>query len=170
MRYSIFYDLFDAEEYQNFIKSVVKLFRLSPEYNMWLQQCNRSTCAATGMNKFESGADIDVHHYGRTLWDWVEHIVEKLDENNVPFNTFFVLMILAEIHLQNCVSYVPLLHCVHKMLHNDYQSTVDIYPNIENNIFEGDWRKADAIIDHFISLYKNCYNSEEEELTDGAEK
>ena len=103
---AVFYELFDEEDFEQFVKSVVKLFRLSPEYGMWLSQCNRSTCAATGVNKYESNVDIEVHHYGKTIWDWVETIVDKFVEHGVPFNTFFVLMILADIHLP--VSYTHL--------------------------------------------------------------
>ncbi len=159
---SIFYELFDEEDFERFIKNVVKLFRLSNEYNMWLEQCNRSTCAATGLNKYESGADVEVHHYDKTLWDWVEVIVDKFIENNVCFNTFFVLMILSDIHFQNCVSYVPLTHCIHKMLHSDYNNTIKLYPSIEDGIYNGDIQKAYAIIDRYINLYKNFNNIEED--------
>ena len=162
MHSAIFYELFDEEDFERFIKNVVKLFRLSNEYNMWLEQCNRSTCAATGLNKYESGADVEVHHYGKTLWDWVEVIVDKFIENNVRFNTFFVLMILSDIHLQNCVSYVPLTHCIHKMLHSDYNNTIKLYPSIEDGIYGGNMQKAYAIIDRYINLYKNFNNIEED--------
>lgn len=162
MHSAIFYELFDEEDFERFIKNVVKLFRLSNEYNMWLEQCNRSTCAATGLNKYESGADVEVHHYGKTLWDWVEVIVDKFIENNVRFNTFFVLMVLSDIHLQNCVSYVPLTHCIHKMLHSDYNNTIKLYPSIEDGIYNGDMQKAYTIIDRYINLYKNFNNIEED--------
>jgi len=162
MHSAIFYELFDEEDFERFIKNVVKLFRLSNEYNMWLEQCNRSTCAATGLNKYESGADVEVHHYGKTLWDWVEVIVDKFIENNVRFNTFFVLMVLSDIHFQNCVSYVPLTHCIHKMLHSDYNNTIKLYPSIEDGIYNGDIQKAYAIIDRYINLYKNFNNIEED--------
>ena len=158
----LFYELFDEEEFESFIKNVVKLFRLSTEYNMWLNQCNRSTCAATGLNKYESGADVEFHHYGKTLWDWVEIIVDKFVENNVRFNTFYVLMILSDIHLQNCVPYVPLTHCIHKMLHTDYSNTIKLFPGIEDNAYEGDIQKAHMIIDKYINLYKKFINPEEE--------
>jgi len=158
----LFYELFDEEEFESFIKNVIKLFRLSTEYNMWLNQCNSSTCAATGLNKYESGADVEVHHYGKTLWDWVEIIVDKFVENNVRFNTFYVLMILSDIHLQNCVPYVPLTHCIHKMLHTDYSNTIKLYPSIEDGIYNGDIQKAYAIIDRYINLYKNFNNIEED--------
>ena len=160
---AIFYELFDEEDFEQFVKSVVKLFRLSPEYGMWLNQCNRSTCAATGVNKYESNVDIEVHHYGKTIWDWVETIVDKFVEHGVPFSTFFVLMILADIHLQNCVPYVQLMHCVHKMLHSSYSDTVKLYPNIEKNMFEGNVKKAYSIIDQYINLYKKYYTDVEEE-------
>ena len=162
MNNTLFYELFDEEEFESFIKNVIKLFRLSTEYNMWLNQCNRSTCAATGLNKYESGADVEVHHYGKTLWDWVEIIVDKFVENNVRFNTFYVLMILSDIHLQNCVPYVPLTHCIHKMLHTDYSNTIKLFPGIEDNAYEGDIQKAHMIIDKYINLYKKFIISEED--------
>ena len=71
-------------------------------------------------------------------------------------------MILSDIHLQNCVPYVPLTHCIHKMLHTDYSNMIKLFPSIEDNVYEGNIQKAYMIIDKYINLYKKFIISEED--------
>lgn len=94
--------LYDSLDYEIFIKSTLKIFRISPEYRLWLNNCNRNTCAATGLEKYGEGIEIEVHHYDLTLWQIVEHILYILIENepSVNVNVFYVCLILNEIHMQ----------------------------------------------------------------------
>ena len=59
----ICYELYDADEYRDFVKHVVKQFRGSPEYSMWLNSFNRNECAATGLTRDADGVPIEVHHF-----------------------------------------------------------------------------------------------------------
>lgn len=158
----IFYELYDAQEFDHFIRNVIKQFRNSIEYRKWLDRCDRNVCAATGLSKSDDNVEIEVHHYEKTTWDWASYIIDKLLEANVPFNSFFVSMILAEIHLQDCVSYVPLLHCIHKMIHDNYDNTLQLYPSIEAGVHPANMKKADEIISYYIDLYKKHFAKEEE--------
>lgn len=152
----IFYELFDAEEHHKFIKSVEKQFRGSPEYSLWLNSVvRRSRCSATGLSYDGDNVDIEVHHYQLTLYQWVELIIDRFIQNEVNVNSHFVSLILSDIHLSNCVSYIPLMHCIHKMIHNTSMDDIVLkYPSITENIFPGDVKRAYEIIEYHINILK----------------
>ena len=157
-----FYDLYDAEECKDFIKKVERSFRTSPEYSLWLKsRVIRETCAATGMSKDEDGIDIEVHHYNITLWTWIEIILDYFLGKELPLNTHYICLILSDIHLSNCVPYIPLMHCIHKMLHNVGEDVVfEKYPDISNNIYHGDIDRAHNIIKYHVENLKTFLENE----------
>jgi hypothetical protein len=161
---NIFYDFYDADEYKNFIKHVLKQFRTSQEYSIWLNSFNRNECGATGLTKDGDGVQIEVHHFQITLWGWVEYILDKFHQQQLPVNTFYVSLILCDIHFNRCVPCVPLTHCIHKMLHENYDDTIARYPSILENIWPGDINRADQIIEYHLNLLKERLNIEEELL------
>ncbi len=62
----IVYDFYDAEDYKNLIKSILKTFRTSKEYLLWLEKYDRDECAATGLSKITDGIEIEMHHHNIT--------------------------------------------------------------------------------------------------------
>lgn len=160
----VFYELYDADDYDNFIKACLKQFRSSNEYKMWLSTFNRNECAATGLTKDGDGIEIEMHHYNITLWGWVEHIINKFQNENppLPLNTFYICLILNDLHFNRCVPCVPLTHCIHKMIHRSYNDTIRTYPQILNHVNEGNLTLADEIIDHHIAIIKQQLSIEEE--------
>lgn len=157
---SIFYNFVDNDDYTSFIKSVEATFRKSREYSMWLNSFDHDTCAATGHTKSIDGARIEVHHYGKTLYDWVAKIVDYMMLEKLPLNTFFVCMVLTSLHFRNCITYVPLLRDVHAMLHNDYGLTIQTYPTILDNITWGNNELAEDIIHNYIAEFKLGFEKE----------
>lgn len=157
---NIFYDFVDAEDYTEIIKQIIKKFRTSDEYMMWLHLYDRHACAATGFTKDSDGVEIQMHHYGMTIWDWVERILGAFIDHNppLPINTFYICLILNELHMNNCISCVPLMHCVHNMIHADYDSTIARYPSILENINEGNIELADQIIHEYVEDLANKLN------------
>lgn len=162
MYQNIVYELFDADEFKDFIKHVLKQFRSSVEYSMWLNSFNRNECAATGLTKDSDGVPIEVHHFRITLWGWVEYILDKFYNERLPLNSFYICLILNDIHFNRCVPCVPLTHCIHKMLHENYDDTIERYPDIIANVWPGDTDKADQIINYHIENLKNRLKIEEE--------
>lgn len=155
---NIYYYFIDNEDYKEFIKNVESTFRKSREYSMWLSSFEHDTCAATGHTKSVDGAKIEVHHYGKTLYEWVSQIVDNLMLENLPLNTFFVCMVLTSLHFRGCITYVPLLRDVHVMLHNDYNLTIENYPTILDNITYGNNELAEEIIKEYIENLNQEYN------------
>jgi len=161
---NIFYDFFDANDYKSFIRHVLKQFRTSQEYLIWLNSFNRDKCAATGLTRDGDGVQIEVHHFQITLWEWVEHILDKFIQYQLPVNSFYVCLILNDIHFNRCVPCVPLNHCIHKMIHENYDDTIARYPSILENVWPGDINKADQIIEYHLNLLKERLNIEKELL------
>lgn len=155
---NIYYYFVDNEDYKEFIKNVESTFRKSREYSMWLSSFEHDTCAATGHTKSVDGAKIEVHHYGKTLYEWVSQIVDNLMLENLPLNTFFVCMVLTSLHFRGCITYVPLLRDIHVMLHNDYNLTIENYPTILDNITYGNNELAEEIIKEYIENFNQEYN------------
>lgn len=161
-----FYELFDKDEYTDFIKKIDKMFRTSPEYGIWLHsRVDREMCAATGMSKDNDGIDIEVHHYNVTLWNWTEIILDYFmgTEPIIPVNAHYICLILSDIHLSNCVPYIPLTHCIHKMLHAIGEDLVFAkYPDIINHIYIGDVERAHDIIRYHVKNLKIILEKENE--------
>jgi len=156
-----FYYLFDEDEYKHFIKQVMKQFRGSEEYSIWRNSRDRDKCAATGMTNYDNGIQIEVHHYGKTLWDWVEYILNFFYLEDLPLNSFYICLILNELHSNDCISYVPLTHCIHKMLHTDYRATVAQYPDILSSIHPENMALSDKIIKNYVNLLKVILKEED---------
>jgi hypothetical protein len=165
MYLDIFYELFDEQEYKKFIKSVESQFRKSPEYLLWLNRhTHRNSCSATGLSYDVDAADIEVHHYKITLWEWVAIIVDKMKENGIPVNSHFVCMVLTDIHLNNCIPYISLMHSYHQMITNRSEEEVlNQFPQIKDGINEGDIGKAYEIINYHINIVKEQIEKEEAE-------
>ena len=156
---NIFYYFIDNDDYTDFIKNVEATFRKSREYSMWLSSFDHDVCAATGHTKSIDGAKIEVHHYGKTLYDWVSKIVDSLMLENLPLNTFFICMVLTSLHFRGCITYVPLLRDIHVMLHNDFALTTKTYPTILDGITYGNYELAEEIIKEYVDELKIQYNN-----------
>ena len=160
------YSYYDEEEYKEFIKEVLRKFRTSAEYKMWLNMHDRTECAATGLSREIDGVDIELHHYNITLWDWVEIILEKFNEENLPMNTFIICNILADLHLSNCIPCICLSQNVHKQIHTNYDKTIETYPHLLEIVNKGNINKAEQIIEYHVQLLKNILIDEKRALED----
>lgn len=159
MKPELFYELYDNQEYEKLIKDVEKLFRSSQEYKVWLSSINREVCAATGLSATDDQAHIEVHHYGRTLYDICQNTVDYFIDNQLPLNTIYLTMVIFDLHMSGCVSYVPLLHCVHRMLHENPVNTREKYPSFEEGI-ERAYNSDEKILEQYKNLLLNCFNDE----------
>lgn len=146
-RYPCFFELYDAESYEEFIKVTERtIFRKAPEYKLWLETTGNDHCALTGQDR--NSIEIEVHHYGKTLWDITAEVVDAFIQENLNVSSFYICMVLADIHLSGCVDYIPLAHDVHKMYHKNYSEFCRQYPDADNYVTRGDMTlKAEIIKD-----------------------
>jgi len=144
-----FYEIYDEDAYEAFIKSVEALFRKSPEYKMWLSTTNNEHCAVSGMSK--DSVEIEVHHFGKTLWNVVEDILDYFIQNQINASSFYICLILTDLHLSGCIDYIPLAHDIHKMLHKDKNKAYELYPDLDNYVTRGDMELKSQIIKKWAS-------------------
>lgn len=135
----------------------MKNFRTSLSYNQWLRTIDRSRCKVSGLTR--EMVDIEVHHYDNTLWDICSHCLYKfLDNDIVDFNDFYLLMLLSELHMNGCVSYIPLAHDYHHMIHENLLEFEKLFPDYKEKVTEGNYVLRDIIIQKYIDIYKKIEN------------
>jgi hypothetical protein len=149
----IFYTLYDESEYNLFIKDIERIYRTSKEYKIWLRDYvkNRDTCAATGLTYSQDNAKIEIHHYGKTLYGIVETIVNYFINEDIPLSSFYICMILYQLHIDDCIDYVPIIKSLHDMIHENYSHTIELYPSILEKIHYG---KNKELIPSILNEYK----------------
>lgn len=157
---NLFYDLFDNEEFKQFIKTVVRLFRQSPEYKKWLDMITRDECPLTNLSYEEDGAEIEVHHYNKTIYEVTEEICERFLDEELPFNSSYMVMLLIELHFTGCIDYIPILHCVHKMAHKNLYRVMELYPDLEEHVHYGNKELYNKTIDNYVNFLKKMLNKE----------
>lgn len=164
----IFEELFDSEEIEAFIKCIERMFRNSWEYKIWLSFTDRSICAASQKTSMEDNFKIEAHHYNRTLYDWCDIIVNKMIDNNLMVNSCYICQILSDVHLNRCVSWLPLsksyhdqLHALKKIYPDGEEIFMEKYPNAIDYLYTGDIIKADKIINEHIDILKTISGKED---------
>lgn len=160
MLQNVVYSFVDEEEYKNLIRAVIRQFRHSNEYKMWLNLYNRDTCAATGLDKFNDGVEIELHHFGTTLWGWVESVIDMFYEMELPFNTFIICNVLADLHLSRCIPCIPISKDTHNQIHTNEEETINKYPHILKNVNSGNINRAHDIIIYHAKIIKKLLEEE----------
>lgn len=155
-----FNELFDADEMESFIKKTEKQFRMSYEYSIWLNNfTDRDVCAVTNKSRSVDRIKVEVHHYSTTLYGWCEMILNRCIDEGLLVNSHYFCLILSDMHLQRCIPYLPLCKTYHDQLHEIGEvQFMQMYPQANDFIYYGDYRKAYNIIDQHINILKEISN------------
>lgn len=140
----------EEKEMINFIKSVERIIRSSPEYrsltNYIKSELNLNYCAF--LNNLELGdVSIELHHTPYNLHQIVEIVIRKYEMEGKPFNSYIIASEVMCLHFMNHVGLVPLSKSIHELVHSDQR----FY--IHRDLVLGD-------VDAFYRNYKD-YMSEE---------
>lgn len=140
----------EEKEMINFIKSVERIIRSSPEYrsltNYIKSELNLNYCAF--LNNLELGdVSIELHHTPYNLHQIVEIVIRKYEMEGKPFNSYIIASEVMCLHFMNHVGLVPLSKSIHELVHSDQR----FY--IHRDLILGD-------VDTFYRNYKD-YMSEE---------
>lgn len=160
-----YYELYDEDSYTQFIKDVLNGFRKSPEYKMWLTTTNNETCPINGLNKDQ--VKIEVHHFGKTLWDIVADILDYFIQNDIRVNTFYICFILAELHFNECIDYIPLTQDLHHMIHHAPRTLYQLYPDFDSYVTRGNMELKKLIIKQLADNMKFKEYGEKEDCLNG---
>lgn len=112
----------EEKEMINFIKSVERIIRSSPEYrsltNYIKSELKLNYCAF--LNNLELGdVSIELHHTPYNLHQLVEIVIRKHEIEAKVFNSYSIASEVMGLHFMNHVGLVPLSKSIHELVHSD---------------------------------------------------
>ena len=147
-----------------FIKRIERHVRSSMEYrdlmfylkeNMDFNQCSFFVNVANGNG---ARSKIEIHHEPFTLYDIVDTVVTKFEEEGRPLNDMYIADEVMELHYRNMVGLIPLSKTIHEVVHSSYKNGTDkLY--IPINLVYGNFREfikeyGEYIDDSIYERYK----------------
>ena len=122
------------KERHKFIKRVEKIVRSSKEYRDYIQflkehvgldKCVFFQNVTNGGENKKSRISIEIHHEPFTLYEIVDTVLTKYQDEGLPINDLLIADEVLELHYNNQVGLVPLSKTMHEMIH---KSTKVIVP------------------------------------------
>lgn len=139
-----------------FINRVEKVVRSSLEYRDYIQflkdNVNLDSCiffqnvTSGGTNK-KGRISIELHHEPFTLYDIVNVVLTKYQEEGLPINDLNIADEVMALHYENKVGLVPLSKTAHQIIHNSTKLIVPL------NMVHGNYSK-------FLEEYGDYVNDE----------
>lgn len=108
-----------------FIKMCESIIRKSMEYKEYIkflkQNMDMNKCIVLKGLNIENGKrySIEIHHEPFTLFDIVETVISKREENDESINPFFIADEVMELHYDEKVGLVPLAKTMHQLVSDD---------------------------------------------------
>lgn len=108
-----------------FIKSIEQMVRSSMEYkdyikflkkNMDMDKCLVLRNISNENNKRYS---IEIHHEPFTLFQIVDAVITKCEQEGQPLNAFYIADEVMRLHYDEKVGLIPLTKTCHELVHND---------------------------------------------------
>jgi len=153
------------KERAKFVKRIERLVRSSLEYRDYIQflkeHIGLDSCVffqnVTNGEKGKRGRiSIELHHEPLTLFDIVNIVLRKYQEEGLPINDLIIADEVMALHYENKVGLVPLSKTAHEIIHNSTKLFVPINmcygnyseflteyePYIEDEVFEKIERKV----------------------------
>lgn len=115
----------NERERVKFIKMCESIIRKSMEYKEYIkflkQNMDMNKCIVLKGLNIENGKrySIEIHHEPFTLFDIVETVISKREENDESINPFFIADEVMELHYDEKVGLVPLAKTMHQLVSDD---------------------------------------------------
>ena len=113
---------------ERYVTRIEKIVRKSDEYrdyikylkdSMELDSCIFFNKVSSSKNKGNRGhISVEIHHDPLTLFDIVNAVVTKFEEEGTPLNDLLIADEVMMLHYENEVGLVPVSKTAHEMLHN----------------------------------------------------
>ena len=123
------------KERHKFIKRVEKIVRSSKEYRDYIQflkehvgldKCVFFQNVTNGGENKKSRISIEIHHQPCTLYEIVDTVLTKYQDEGLPINDLLIADEVLELHYNNQVGLVPLSKTMHEMIHNSTKVIVPL--------------------------------------------
>ena len=127
--------LTNAKDRHKFISRVEKIIRSSKEYRDYIQflkehigldKCIFFQNITNGGENKRSRISIELHHEPFTLYDIVNVVLTKYQDEGLPINDLLIADEVLELHYANQVGLVPLSKTMHQMIHNSTKLIVPL--------------------------------------------
>jgi hypothetical protein len=129
-------DLDTEKQKIKFIKRIEAIVRSSMEYKDYVAYCKENldmnSCiflanVSNDGNRGRKRISIELHHDPFTLMDIVWTVVNKYEEQGLPYNDLLIADEVLEMHYSNMVGLVPLSKTMHQMVHNSDKIKIPLY-------------------------------------------
>ncbi len=119
-----------------YIKRVEKIIRTSMEYRDYIQflkdhldlnKCIFFQEITSNKEQNKRGrVSIELHHEPFTLYDYVEVVLSKFQDEGLPINDLLIADEVLELHYLNMVGLVPLSKTMHEVIHKSSKLIVPL--------------------------------------------
>lgn len=129
-------DLDTDKQKIKFIKRVETIVRSSMEYRDYVAYCKENldmnSCiflsnVSQDKSKGRKRISIELHHDPFTLMDIVWTVVNRYEDEGLPYNDLMIADEVLEMHYANMVGLVPLSKTMHQMVHNSDKIKIPLY-------------------------------------------
>ena len=168
------------KERNKYIDRIEKIIRSSLEYkdyiNFLKENVGLNSCIF--FNHISSGkkhVSVDMHHEPFTLYDYVNVVLKKYEEEGIPLDDLDIADEVMRLHYENAVGLVPLTKTAHEMVHNSDKLQVPItmcygsYSNFLNEyadyIPDEMYAKLQKKIDFAKNLTEDAFDALTKEFT-----
>lgn len=169
---------------KKFVDRVEKIVRTSLEYRDYIQflkehvgldSCIFFQNVTNGPTNKKGRISIEIHHEPLTLYDIVNAVVTKFQDEGMPLNDLLIADEVMELHYANKVGLVPLSKTAHQVIHNstklmvplnmvygEYSKFLEEYePYIDESVFQ----KLEKKMDMTKSLTVESFEAIKKEFT-----
>ena len=129
-------DLDTEKQKIKFIKRIEGIVRSSMEYRDYVAYCKENmdmnSCAFLSnvvqeKSRGHRRISIELHHDPFTLLDIVWTVLNKYEDEGLPYNDLIIADEVLEMHYANMVGLVPLSKTMHQMVHNSDKIKIPLY-------------------------------------------
>ena len=161
-----FVDISKDKQRHRFVDRIEKIIRSSMEYrdyisflkeNVGLDSCVFFNKVTSGGPNKHSRISIEMHHEPFTLYDIVDVVVTKYQEEGKPLNDLDIADEVMELHYNNMVGLVPLSKTMHQVIHNSTKLIVPL------NMVYGNYSEFLKEYENYVPDY--LYDKLEQKLT-----
>ena len=124
--YRVHLDSFKKRD--KYVKKIERLIRSSMEYRDLIfflkENLDFNKCAFFTHIENANGikSRIEIHHEPFTLYDIVDTVVTKFEEEGMPLNDMYIADEAMELHYRNMVGLIPLSKTIHEMIHSSLKT------------------------------------------------
>ncbi|MBR6908108.1 hypothetical protein IKN40_06625 [bacterium] len=129
-------DLDTDKQKIKFIKRIEGIVRSSMEYRDYIRFCkdnmDMSSCiflsnVSQDKSRGRKRISVELHHEPFTLMDIVWTVVNRYEEEGLPYNDLLIADEVLELHYLNMVGLVPLSKTMHQVVHNSDKIKIPLY-------------------------------------------